>query len=411
MQGTVNQRLCTARAREKLRILQIGKFYPPHMGGIETHLHALCGELRQSVDLKVIVANESRKGSTGGVDGVEVTRLGTLFNFAGSPVCRGMVRSIRQAEADIVHLHLPNPTAVLAYLASGRKGPLIITYHSDVVRQKVLGKAFEPFLHWILRRSAAIITSSPDIIASSAVLSAYRDRCRIIPFGIPQEQFRQPDPATVARLREAFGPTIVLGVGRLVYYKGFEYLIRAMSRVKGRLVIVGEGPLRATLEKAAKRYGVADRVTLVGNVDDVVPYYHACDIFALPSVARSEALGIVQIEAMTCGKPVVNTFLKSGVPFVSQHGITGLTVPPADADALATAINLLLNDPECREAYGRAGQGRAQREFSLDMMTQRTLQLYNEVLRSVPTQKRGPSTSGSRDGRAAAFVSAGSPAG
>ena len=357
---------------------------------MESHLQALCGELRKSINVAALVANDGREDVSELLDGVRVTRLGRVLDFAGAPVCTGLVRAIRESSADIVHLHVPHPTAVLAYLASGRRGPLVITYHSDIVRQKVLGKAFEPFLHWILRRSAAIIASSPDLVASSTVLSAYRDRCRVIPFGIPQDQFRQPDPAAVARLRERFGPRIVLGVGRLVYYKGFEYLIRAMSNVEGRLIIVGDGPLRTTLEQTAKRYGVADRVTLAGNVDDVVPYYHACDLFALPSVARSEALGIVQIEAMACGKPVVNTSLKSGVPFVSQHRITGLTVPPADSNALAAAMNELLDNPARREAYGRAAQDRAQRDFSLDTMTQRTLQLYDEILEPVPTPRRGP---------------------
>ena len=407
MQGTVNQRLCTARAREKLRILQIGKFYPPHMGGIETHLQSLCGELRKSVNVKVVVANNTPTESEAVVDGVPVTRVGTWFTVASAPICPGMVRHIREANADIVHLHLQNPSAVLAYLASGREGPLVVTYHADTVRQRLLEKGFRPFLRRILDKSAAIIATSEAYIESSPVLPAYRDRCRAIPLGIPIEQFQRPNMAAVRKIREQHGPGIVLSVGRLVYYKGFEYLIEAMADVPGRLLIVGNGPLRSSLKQKSAALGLEDRVIFLGEVSDLVPYYHAADLFVLPSIARSEGFGIVQVEAMACARPVINTLIDSGVPFVSQDQRTGISVPPENAKALSRAISLLLDDPERREAYGRAAHVRAQREFTVEVMAQRTLQLYSEVLESVPIRRSNRSRGGDR----AAFVSAGSPAG
>lgn len=363
-----------------MRILQIGKYYSPHKGGMETHLKALCGELQRSVDLKVIVGNGSRPTTDDLDSGVRVTRVKTMFNLAAAPICPEMIRKIREDTAELIHLHLPNPPAVLAYLASGHKGRLIITYHSDIIRQKMLGHAFEPVLRYALNRSAAIIATSPDYVAASPVLSTYGDRCRIIPLGIAVEQYEHCDHAAVARIRERYGPRIVVGVGRLVYYKGFEYLIRAMAQVRGRLLIVGDGPLRARLEREAREHHVEGRVEILGGMEDVRPYYHAADVFVLPSVARSEAFGIVQLEAMACGKPVVNTRLASGVPFVSLDGVTGLTVPPASPEALANAINLLLDDPERRGRYGEAARTRVQQEFSLELMTERTLQLYREVL-------------------------------
>ncbi|MGA9771226.1 MAG: glycosyltransferase [Blastocatellia bacterium] len=379
------------QGKGKMRVLHVGKFYPPYLGGMETHLQLLCKELKEFVSLKVVVANEGRESLREIVSGVNISRVGTLFTFAAAPVCPGMLQEIRESQADIVHLHLPNPLAILAYLASGHKGKLVITYHSDIIRQKVLGALFEPMLHKVLKRCSAIIATSPNYIDSSSVLSMYRDRCSVIPHGIELDQFYEYGEADVAAIREKYGPRIVVSVGRLIYYKGFEYLVRAMESVDGRLLIIGDGPLRESLTQQAKARGIADRVVFLGEIPNIFPYYHAADVFALASIARSEAFGIVQLEAMACGKPVINTNLDSGVPFVSLHGETGLTVPPRDPDALALAINLLLDRDDLRAQYGRAARLRAQQEFGLDCMVSRTLQLYEKVM-SAPSRVRATVT-------------------
>jgi rhamnosyl/mannosyltransferase len=215
------------------------------------------------------------------------------------------------------------------------------------------------------------------------VLQAFRDRCHVIPYGIDTIQFEHCDPDAVGRIRAQFGERLVLSVGRLVYYKGLEYLIRAMVDVRGKLVIVGDGPLREKLERLAARLGLAGKVFFAGVIDNagVLSYHHAAALFVLASVARSEAFGLVQIEAMAAGLPVVNTSLDSGVPLVSVHQQTGLTVPPADPKALAAAINRLLDDSHLRQQFGQAGVLRARQEFSLDTMLQRTLHLYRNFQR------------------------------
>jgi glycosyltransferase involved in cell wall biosynthesis len=360
--------------------MHVGKFYPPHPGGMETHLQALCGELKHVINVEVVVAGDERKTIEETIDGVKVARLGTLLNLAAAPVCPQMVRRIRDARADIVHIHWPNPTAVLAYLASGHRGKLVFTYHSDIIRQRLLRKPFWPVLRYALNRADAIIVASPNYLNTSPVLRMFRRRCRVIPFGIPLEKFDRRDAFEVSRIRREFGERIVLGVGRLVYYKGFEYLIRAMKDVTGQLLIVGSGPLHQELEREARACGVSERVTILPGIRDVAPYYHAASLFVLSSVARSEAFGIAQLEAMACGKPVINTDLDSGVPFVSPDGLTGLTVPPANADALGRAINTLLDDPTLSAQYGRAGRRRVEQEFSLEAMTRRTLQVYEDVM-------------------------------
>lgn len=366
----------------RLKALQVGKFYPPYMGGMETHLQTLCENLQRTIQVQVVVANNRSRSQQEEVRGVNVRRAGSLFNISATPICPEMVRAIRRSPADLVHLHLPNPTAVLAMLISGHRGKIIVTHHSDVVRQQWLNKAFEPLLARLLRRASAIIATSPNYLQTSSTLSPYRDRCHVIPYGIPIEQFAVRDEARIQAIRAEYGERLILSVGRLVYYKGFEYLIRAMASVKGRLLIIGDGPLRRKLQQDAREAGVADRVSFLGEVqnEDTIPYYQAADVFALASIARSEAFGIVQIEAMACGKPVVNTRLDSGVPFVSLDDVTGLTATPRDSEALAAAINRLLDDPSLRARYGEAARRRAREEFSLEVMMRRTLQLYRQAL-------------------------------
>jgi glycosyltransferase involved in cell wall biosynthesis len=371
------------KIEKKMRVLHIGKYYPPYRGGMESHLEALCGELKQFIDVEILVASSNgSRTSEELVDGLKVARLGKLFRLRSAPFCPQMVRQIRASKADLVHIHHPNPGAVLAYLASGHRGRLVFTYHSDIVRQKVLSRFFDPILKHALNQADAIIVSSSNYIRSSYILPLYEKKCRIIPLGVAVERFERPDAAEVTRLRKLFGPRIVLGVGRLVYYKGFEHLIAAMKFVAGRLIIVGSGPLHNALQQQAESCGVSNRVTFLTNVDDVCPYYHAADVFALSSVARSEAFGIVQLEAMACGKPVVNTNLDTGVTSVSIDGVSGFTVPPADPEALGKAINTLLDNPLRSSAYGLAGQARVKQHFSLQQMAGQTLEAYHEVMNS-----------------------------
>ena len=366
----------------RLRVVQVGKYYPPHVGGIETHLQALCDGLKESHDVQVFVAGSGRRDVDAIVDGVAVHRLGIQFKVAGAPVCPTMPWKIRRAGADIVHLHLPNPAGVFALLASGYRGPLVATWHSDVVRQRRLAKVFEPIQRRFLANCDALIATSPNYVESSPDLSRNRKRTVVIPYGIAVDEFCAPPAARLAAIRRGRSGPLLISVGRLIYYKGFEYLIRAMAQIDATLLLVGDGPLRHSLQNVAREAGVASRIEFLGEMQprEIVPYYHAADLFVLPSIARSEAFGIVQLEAMACGKPIVNTNLASGVPFASRDGFTGITVEPGSADALAVAINRLLADPKIRSAYGEAARRRVRSEFTIDVMVQRTRDLYEAVL-------------------------------
>jgi glycosyltransferase involved in cell wall biosynthesis len=218
-------------------------------------------------------------------------------------------------------------------------------------------------------------------VDSSPCLREHRERCHVIPFGIPEKHFHQPSEKAISAIRARHGDRIVLSVGRLVYYKGLNQLILAMAEVPGRLLIAGTGPLLPDLLKLVRSLHLDDRVEFLGAPDDdeLRALYHAADVFVLASTARSEAFGLVQVEAMAAGTPVVNTSVDSGVPFVSVHGTTGLTVPPSDSKALAMAISSLLDDPQLRLQYGNAARFRAESMFRCSTMADRTLQMYQEV--------------------------------
>jgi glycosyltransferase involved in cell wall biosynthesis len=366
-----------------MRVVQLGKYYYPYSGGIESHLLVLANELKNAVELDVVVSNVRPRTVREVVNGVAVTRVASLGKLASVEATPTMPLELSRRKYDVLHLHLPHPAGVASYLASAkpRGHRLVMTYHSDVVRQRTLMKLYTPLLERALDRADVVIATSPQLLENSPVLARFRDKCRIVPYGIDLERFsRAADAGEAARLRQRFGGgPVLLGVGRLIYYKGFDIAIRALPSLPGaHLVLVGEGPLRGELEALARSIGVADRVSLVGDVPNerVVPYYLASDVYLLPSVARSEAFGIVQIEAMACGLPVVNTYLPSGVPFVSLHGETGLTVPPSDVDALAQAVAKLLGDTELRQRLGEAGRLRASAQFSKAGLARRLLAVY-----------------------------------
>ncbi|HUF17977.1 MAG TPA: glycosyltransferase [Thermoanaerobaculia bacterium] len=361
-----------------MRVVHIGKFYPPVLGGIETHLRNLAVGLKDRVDLTVLVASSGRETVRERPEGVDLVRLGQMLQVASAPLVRGIRRELQMARPDIVHLHHPNPFATLAWL-SGPVGKLVISYHGDTVRQKLLGRLFLPVLHRALGRASAVIAATRNHVEMSPILSRYAERCHIVPYGIDLETFSSAGQTDVEAIRNKYGPRLVLALGRLVYYKGFEFLVRAMREVEGHLVIIGEGPLQAELEQLVRETGQQEKITILGAVDDIPAWYHAADVFVLPSIAKSEAFGIVQLEAMAARTPVINTSLPSGVPLVSLDGKTGLTVPPSDPDALSAAISRLLDDEPLRRELGEAGYERVRRGFTTEAMVEGTLEVYGKV--------------------------------
>ncbi|HEY3375011.1 MAG TPA: glycosyltransferase [Candidatus Aquicultor sp.] len=366
-----------------MKVLQVNKLYYPHIGGVENVVRMYATGLQDSIDVEVLVANEAPKAVTEYIDGIKVTKVASLGRLRSTPMAPGFIGQLKASGSDIYHLHFPNPTGEIAFLIARPKGKLVVTYHSDIIRQKVLLKFYNPFLERFLDRADRIITSSPNLIASSPYLRKVKEKCTVIPFSVPTDWLKLT-PKIQARadeLRKEHGSKIALFLGRLIYYKGVECLVRAWKDIDGKLIIAGDGELGPELRKLARELGITDKIAFVGTLssEELAAYYHACDVFVLPSVESSEAYGLVQLEAHACGKPVVSTNLPTGVPFVNKDGVSGLVVPPKDVPALAGAIQKLFEDDALCERLGCQAKQRFETEFSIDVMIEKLLALYREV--------------------------------
>jgi glycosyltransferase involved in cell wall biosynthesis len=366
-----------------MKVLHIYKDYYPVVGGMENHIRMLArGTAERGLDVTVLVTSPTRRTEVGELEGVRVIKAGRLATVASTPISFGLFRWARRLRPDITHLHFPYPMGEMAQLFFGRSQRTLITYHSDVVRQQGLLRVYRPLLRRVLARADQIIATSPNYIKSSPYLSAVSDKCTVVPLGIDLEFFRQPRTEEVEALRSRYQPPLLLFVGLLRYYKGLDYLIRAMPDIDARLLVVGSGPMAEEWQALVNSVGLTKKVFFAGRVEDerLPAYFQACDVFVLPASHRSEAFGVVQAEAMACGKAVVCTELGTGTSYVNVDGQTGLVVPPRDPNALAVAINRLLGDEELRTQMGARAGERARQEFSHEVMIDRVVRIYEHLL-------------------------------
>ena len=371
-----------------MKILQVYKdYYPPVKGGIEGHLNVLSrGLKRNGIEVEVLVSSRSGRFEKECIDGVQVTKAPQIGRFASAPLNLTFAYWLKKIgqDADLLHFHFPNPTGEISYLFSGLDKPVVVSYHSDIVRQKRLGKILEPLLKQFLNQTDMIIASSPNYLQTSEMLKHYRDKCTIVPYGIELSRFNVQNSVTseVAKLRSYYGTPVVLFIGVFRYYKGLHILIEAMKGIDGKLLLIGSGPLEPEMRKLIYDKHLAEKILLLGELSDadLINHLHACDVFVLPSILRSEAFGIVQIEAMAAEKPIICTELNTGTSYVNRHEETGLVIPPNDVNSLMQAINYLLARPEIAKRLGVAGRNRAESYFTHDRMVEDIILTYRRVL-------------------------------
>lgn len=327
---------------------------------------------------------------------VGVLRVPGQGVVASNPLSCGIAAALRQSSLSrrhhLWHFHYPFPTGELSLLAASAgtpRPPAVCTYHSDFVGDSPLKRSLSlPYARLtraFLGAVDAVIASSPQLAGNSRFLPEVTHKVHVIPFGIDARPLR-PTPALLAQaaaLRRRLGEPLLLFVGRFVPYKGVDVLLRAFAKVpRGVLLLVGEGPLRGALERTVRELGLGERVVFAGSLEqeELAAAYHAADVLVLPSVTPNEAFGLVQLEAHACGVPVISTSLPTGVPFANLHGVSGLVVRPGQAEELAGALSLLLEDEALRRRLGRQAQARFERDFSLARMTDRVLELYEGLL-------------------------------
>lgn len=367
-----------------MKILQLGKFYPIR-GGVEKVMWDLTNGLSASgVQCDMLCAalpGEIPEGGTIVLNSCgRVICVPAACKLAATMLSPAMVRWLRshRADYDIVHVHHPDPMACLALRLSGFRGKVVLHWHSDILKQKALLRLYKPLQSWLIRRADLIVGTTPVYVAKSPFLTKVQDKVRCLPIGIlPVAEGAEPKGGEDNEVT-------VFSLGRLVGYKGFEHLIDAALFLPSnyKVAIAGDGPLRDSLQARIDAAGLGDRVCLLGRISDEqkTEWYRKCDIFCLSSIWKTEAFAIVQIEAMSCGKPVVATHIPgSGVSWVNEHGVSGLNVPVCNPQALARAILAVTSDLETYSRYCAAARIRFESLFTLERIISGCISLYEDL--------------------------------
>ncbi len=393
----------------KLRVLQLGKQYYPHIGGIEVTMQQIAEGIQGEVDSFVLAAQERGGARKEIINNVPVYYAKSWGIIASMPISVDLISYLRKHrdDYDIIHLHMPFPLGDLACLLSGFKGKLVLYWHSDIIRQKKLMLLYRPLMQWTLHRADVIAIATQGNIDGSPYVKPFERKCVKIPFGLRREweeksnrywaERRQQEENLSGEIltKKSLSGEInrketlkLLFIGRLVYYKGCEVLVEAMEQLGRRnqlkgieLCLVGAGVLEEELKARVHRNGLKEYIKFAGRVSDDVleEKIRECDVFVFPSVANSEAFGLVQLETMAFGKPVINTSLPTGVPWVSIGGKTGLTVGPNDAKALADAILWMKEHPAEREEMGIQARRRVKKEFNQEKLLRKMIWLYQKL--------------------------------
>jgi rhamnosyl/mannosyltransferase len=360
--------------------------FPPTYGGIEMVLGKLAArQAARGWEVSVAVSGPADE-AWGKEKGVEVIQVGEWGRLLSNPLSPGFLSLLRDKPYDVLHLHLPCPTVVLASLLRARRDvPWFVSFQSDIVRQRISGALYAPFQSRFFSRASRIFVSSPRLVETSPALRQFQEKCLVVPLGISPEEPSPEDVEEGNRVRARYGAKpVILFVGRFRWYKGLHVLLEAMDHIDANLLVVGSGSpsQEGRLKKQAASLRHPDRVHFLGTVDRLAPLLAASDLFCLPSTHRAEAFGYVLLEAFRAGVPAITTELGTGTSYVNQDGVTGFVVPPRDSNTLSGAICRILADPEFRDRLSKAARRRVVNEFGLDRMVDSILQAYAAALGS-----------------------------
>lgn len=374
----------SGRGRD-MRIVHLYKdYFPPTVGGMEQHIGMVSTLQAQSgAEVTVLTSHPGvRRTVRESVGGVRVIRCAEYARVWSTPFCPDMPFELARLEADMFHLHFPSPPGEVSCVTMRPRGAMVVTWHSDIVRQRAVLPVYGHVVHALLRRVEHVIPTYDRMVPNSPFLRHFAAKCRTVPLGIDLSSFvATPESERAgAEIRARLGAPIVLFVGRMMAYKGVDHLLHAMRDVDARLVVVGAGPDLPRVRRIAEDLGLGGRAHFAGRVepDRVRDYVAAADVGVLPSV--QEAFGLSMVEMMAHGRPVVCTELGTGTTEINRHEETGLVVPPADPAALAAALRLLLGNEALRRRLGEGARRRAQECYSVEAMMRGIDAVYASAL-------------------------------
>lgn len=359
-------------------------YYPDSFGGVEQVIRQLVtATTQQGVSAEVLTLTRDRQHLDIEFEGHKVHRAPLDFEIASTGFSWAAFAKFKQlaAQADIIHYHFPWPFMDMAHFLCGIKKPSVVTYHSDIVRQKRLLKIYQPLQNSFLKRVNRIVATSPNYMASSETLQAFRDKTDVITYGLERGIYPKHDPARCADWQAKLPPKFFLFVGMLRYYKGLHVLLEAVADTDLPVIILGDGPEEHALKAQARALGLQN-VQFVGALSDAdkAALLTLCYGLVFPSHLRSEAFGITLLEAAMYGKPMISCEIGTGTSFVNIDGETGLLVPPSQPAALQQAMRTLFDQPELAMAFGKKAEQRFETLFTAQVMAQKYVQLYQSLL-------------------------------
>ncbi|NHZ38637.1 glycosyltransferase family 4 protein [Massilia aquatica] len=368
-----------------MRVLHFYKtYFPESVGGVEQVIRQMCvGTGRLGVRNEVLTLTRQKERRDVEFEGHKVRLLPLDFEISSTGFSVAAFRELARMaqDADVVHYHFPWPFMDLAHFVSRIKKPSLVTYHSDIVRQKQLLRLYQPLKHRFLQSVDTIVATSPNYMASSAVLDRYRDKTRVITYGLDKTIYPEPDQARMDKWRTQIGERFFLFVGVLRYYKGLHILLDAVANTDYPVVIVGAGPIENELKAHAERLGLT-HVLFVGALDeaDKVALLTLCYALVFPSHLRSEAFGISLLEGAMYGKPMISSEIGTGTTYINIDAETGLVVPPSDPQAFGEAMRKLWDNPELAQAMGKRAEARYWELFTAEQMAKSYTALYHELV-------------------------------
>jgi len=359
-------------------------YYPDTFGGIEQVIYQLSeGGIKENIESVVFTHSPDFENKNQSLDNHHIYRVKTQCEFASTPFSYSAIKEFRALaqKADIIHYHFPYPFMDFMHFAAGIKKPSVVSYHSDIVKQKMLLKIYTPLMNRFLSSVDRIVAASPNYVESSPVLQQYKDKVEVIPYGLDKQFYQNNDPAVLQKWQTRFPDGFFLFIGTFRYYKGLHILIEAAKNSSYPIVVVGAGPIEAELKSQAQQLGV-NNIHFLGALEDSEKsaLLQLCTCLVFPSHLRSEAFGISLLEGALYSKPLISSEIGTGTTFINIDRVTGLVVPPSDPAALRRAMDEIWQNPELAMNYGAAALVRFESLFTAEKMIKSYTRLYKALL-------------------------------